>query len=204
MSIVRIYESIPERTSYPMVTLSVVDEGPGVALADRQRIFEEFVRGDFERGPGSDSRSHERSVRLMVDRSAWTRRPRARSSLHRASTAKKRRHDRRSFPHVGQPGPADGDARRGRPNLTIDARGDARQCADTEFPGRCTGEEALALAGVDVPDLYLLDLSLPGMDGLEVLARIRSPSSVPVVILTVREGERTRSQRSIQAPTTTS
>ena len=53
-----------------------------------------------------------------------------------------------------------------------------------------TGEEALALAQVDVPHLYLLDLSLPGMDGLEVLTRIRARSTVPVVVLTVREGKR--------------
>ncbi len=53
-----------------------------------------------------------------------------------------------------------------------------------------TGEEALALALVSIPDLYLLDLSLPGMDGLEVLTRIRPRSTVPVVVLTVREGKR--------------
>ena len=52
-----------------------------------------------------------------------------------------------------------------------------------------TGEEALALGAIQVPDLYLLDLSLPGIDGLEVLARLRSSSTVPVVVLTVREAK---------------
>jgi two-component system, OmpR family, KDP operon response regulator KdpE len=53
-----------------------------------------------------------------------------------------------------------------------------------------TGEDALAHAETEVPDLYLLDLSLPGMDGLEVLTRIRADSAVPVVVLTVRDGKR--------------
>jgi two-component system KDP operon response regulator KdpE len=53
-----------------------------------------------------------------------------------------------------------------------------------------TGEEALALTLAEVPDVYLLDLSLPGMDGLEVLARIRAGSTIPVVVLTVRDGKR--------------
>jgi two-component system, OmpR family, response regulator AdeR len=39
------------------------------------------------------------------------------------------------------------------------------------------------------PDLVLLDLGLPGLDGLEVLRRIRAASDVPVVILTAREEE---------------
>ena len=52
-----------------------------------------------------------------------------------------------------------------------------------------TGEEALALGAVQVPDLFLLDLSLPGIDGLEVLARLRSTTTVPIVVLTVREAK---------------
>lgn len=53
-----------------------------------------------------------------------------------------------------------------------------------------TGEEALALATVRAPDVYLLDLSLPEMDGLEVLERIRSVTTAPVVVLTVRDSKR--------------
>jgi len=46
------------------------------------------------------------------------------------------------------------------------------------------GETALALAGRDEPDLVVLDLMLPGIDGLEVCRVLRSRSSVPVVMLT--------------------
>ena len=53
-----------------------------------------------------------------------------------------------------------------------------------------TGEAALAILGEFPPDLVVLDLMLPGMDGFEVLRRIRSGGSeVPVLILSARGEE---------------
>src|SRR5512136_2177133 len=52
------------------------------------------------------------------------------------------------------------------------------------------GEEGLALAAAQPPDLIILDLSLPDMDGVEVCARLREWTQVPIIILSVREGER--------------
>ena len=54
------------------------------------------------------------------------------------------------------------------------------------------GCQALGLAVAAMPDLVVLDLSLPGADGLEVLRRLRALAPVPVVILTARgeEGDR--------------
>lgn len=54
-----------------------------------------------------------------------------------------------------------------------------------------TGKEGLAHAGTDRPDVIVLDLGLPDVDGLEVLKELRSWSSVPVLILSVREAEET-------------
>jgi DNA-binding response OmpR family regulator len=48
------------------------------------------------------------------------------------------------------------------------------------------GEEALDLAAAEQPDLIVLDLMLPGIDGFEVCKRIREFSLVPVVMLTAR------------------
>jgi two-component system, OmpR family, response regulator MprA len=49
------------------------------------------------------------------------------------------------------------------------------------------GEEALAAAADGAPDLVLLDVNMPGLDGLEVCRRIRaSGSEVPVLMLTAR------------------
>ena len=39
------------------------------------------------------------------------------------------------------------------------------------------------------PDLVVLDLGLPDLDGAEVLERLRAVSEVPVIVLTVRSGE---------------
>ncbi|NJD59204.1 MAG: DNA-binding response regulator [Anaerolineales bacterium] len=52
------------------------------------------------------------------------------------------------------------------------------------------GEEGLAMAAAQPPDLVILDLSLPDMDGVEVCARLREWTRVPIIILSVRESER--------------
>lgn len=51
------------------------------------------------------------------------------------------------------------------------------------------GEAALQLAAHDHPDVVVLDLGLPGMDGLEVIAGLRGWSSVPIIVLSVRDRE---------------
>lgn len=51
------------------------------------------------------------------------------------------------------------------------------------------GSEGLAMMKSEKPDLVLLDLGLPDMDGMRVLKEIRSYADIPVVILTVRGEE---------------
>ncbi|PWB73162.1 DNA-binding response regulator [candidate division GN15 bacterium] len=53
-----------------------------------------------------------------------------------------------------------------------------------------SGKEAITLAASHVPDLVILDLGLPDIDGSEVLDQIRQWSKLPVIILTVRDAER--------------
>ena len=60
------------------------------------------------------------------------------------------------------------------------------------------GEDAIAQLDRRLPDLVLLDLNLPGIDGFEVLAHARELSQVPVVVLTVRE-ERADKVRALDA-----
>ena len=52
-----------------------------------------------------------------------------------------------------------------------------------------TGEEALKMLAQGQYDVVLLDLGLPGMDGQEVIARIREWSELPIIVLSARELE---------------
>ena len=52
-----------------------------------------------------------------------------------------------------------------------------------------SGEAALELAMRTKPDIVLLDVMLPGMDGLEVCRRLRDVSDVPILLLTARSAE---------------
>jgi two-component system KDP operon response regulator KdpE len=52
-----------------------------------------------------------------------------------------------------------------------------------------TGQSAMQAIALSRPDLVILDLGLPDMDGIEVTRRIREWSTVPIIILSVREQE---------------
>ena len=54
------------------------------------------------------------------------------------------------------------------------------------------GDKGLTLAETESPDVIILDLGLPDMDGFEVLKDIRSFSNVPIIIVTVRGDEMDR------------
>jgi len=52
-----------------------------------------------------------------------------------------------------------------------------------------TGEDAMVQCATTRPDLMILDLGLPDMEGIDLLKRIREWSAIPVVVLTARSGE---------------
>ncbi len=51
------------------------------------------------------------------------------------------------------------------------------------------GERALELAASGAPDLVILDLMLPGIDGMEVCRRLRQQGQIPIIMLTARDEE---------------
>ena len=51
------------------------------------------------------------------------------------------------------------------------------------------GQEAMTLLATERPELVLLDLGLPDMDGLEVIRRLREWSTVPIIVVSVRGRE---------------
>ena len=57
-----------------------------------------------------------------------------------------------------------------------------------------TGELAIQMAATEHPDVVLLDLGLPGMDGVLVIQALRGWTSMPIIVLTVRDDERSKVQ----------
>lgn len=56
-----------------------------------------------------------------------------------------------------------------------------------------TGNEAVSLISANCPDVILLDLGLPDMDGLEVLKILREWSKTPVIVVSARGQEKGKS-----------
>ncbi len=52
------------------------------------------------------------------------------------------------------------------------------------------GEEGLAMAAAEQPDIIILDLGLPDMDGKTVCSQLREWTQTPIIILSVRDAER--------------
>ncbi|HEX6416930.1 MAG TPA: response regulator [Acidimicrobiales bacterium] len=80
--------------------------------------------------------------------------------------------------------------------LVIDDEPQIRRARATNLRARdydvelaATGEEGLRLAAERRPDLVLLDIGLPGIDGTDVVRGLRGWTNVPIVMLTVRSDE---------------
>ena len=54
------------------------------------------------------------------------------------------------------------------------------------------GEKAIRMAEKEKPELIILDIVMPGLDGFAVCRKIREVSTVPVIMLSAREGENDR------------
>jgi two-component system, OmpR family, KDP operon response regulator KdpE len=80
--------------------------------------------------------------------------------------------------------------------LVVDDEPQIRRALDINLRARgyevdlaSTGEAALESAARHHPDVVVLDLGLPGMDGVEVIEGIRGWSRVPIIVLSVRDAE---------------
>jgi two-component system KDP operon response regulator KdpE len=62
------------------------------------------------------------------------------------------------------------------------------QWRETEVLGAADGETALDLIERERPDVVLLDVMMPGLDGYETLRQVRAFSDVPVIMLTAKDG----------------
>ena len=80
--------------------------------------------------------------------------------------------------------------------LIVDDEPQIRRALTTNLRARgfdvaeaATGEDALQVAAERKPDLVILDLGLPGLDGIEVVHGLRGWTTVPIVVLSAREDE---------------
>jgi two-component system KDP operon response regulator KdpE len=80
--------------------------------------------------------------------------------------------------------------------LVVDDEPQIRRALATNLRARgyavdtaASGEDALELAAANHPDLAIVDLGLPGIDGVEVVAGIRGWSRLPIIVLSVRSEE---------------
>ncbi|MEE1658304.1 response regulator [Microvirga sp. CF3062] len=65
----------------------------------------------------------------------------------------------------------------------------ALEVNEYEVLGAGTAAEALKRIATDAPDVVVLDLGLPDMDGKEVISRVREWSDVPIIVLSARDRE---------------
>ena len=80
--------------------------------------------------------------------------------------------------------------------LVVDDESQIRRALATNLRARgydielaASGEEALTKAGSRQPDVVILDIGLPGIDGVQVVEALRTWSSAPIIMLSVRESE---------------
>ena len=172
------------------LTITVRDRGPGIATADLPRLFERFFRGTAAKAHTSGTGmglSIARGLLAAEEGRIW-------GENHAGGGAE--------FTIVV---PAEakvlGMTRTPRILLVDDeiaiqrAVGPLLQTHGYEVEMASAGQAALKLAAEHAPDLIVLDLGLPDLDGTEVCRRIRETSRVPIIVLSARGGEADKVRR---------
>ena len=166
--------------------ISVSDRGPGIPPEAAERVFEKFYRGDNRKTGGlglglSIARGfvEAHGGKTYGRESRWRRR-----TLHHQPASSRNGRERygNDFMKSARSALIIDDEKQIRRLLRLALEGADHQVYEAE-----TGQAGLAEIVHRRPDMVLLDLGLPDMDGLKVLRRLREWSDVPVLILSVRD-----------------
>ena len=164
--------------------LSVADQGIGIAVEERERIFERFVRGARVGKTGGTG------LGLAICRAIV--------EVHGGTISVESEPGEGSVFTVWLPPPvARGDYMMRRTRvLVVDDEVALRKfvtsvlgAAGYEVVAATDGEQALAVAEDQSFDLVVLDLMLPGIDGLDVYRRLRETSDMPIIVLSAKGEE---------------
>ena len=179
------------------IAFAIDDQGPGIPAADRERVFDLFyrVRKGDRQGKGT-------GLGLAISRGILEAHG---GTIARCAGRGRHWHAHRDPSAAVGAGPAsakplaDRAGRQGMSGPTILVVDDeaqirkflriALEAHGFEVREAATGRQGVAHAATDTPDLVILDLGLPDLDGKEVIRRIREWSGVPILILSVRQAE---------------
>ena len=160
--------------------IRIIDQGPGVVAERRNEIFAPFQRlGDTDNTTGLGlglalSKGFTEGMGGTLDRRGHTRR-----RTHRGNRAAHRRRRGRAKMKILL---ADDDPQIVRAlRITLTAHGYDIVTADD-------GASAIAAAASAQPDIVMLDLGMPRLDGLQVIAALRGWTSVPILVVSGRTG----------------
>ncbi len=172
--------------------VSVEDAGPGLPEGDPDRLFAKFQRGTVESAIGGVGLGLAicRAIVRLHGGQIWAERripAGAAFSLHAAA--------RRCARHARGTGLTEA-----RPTiLLVEDEPEIRRFVRTSLAAEGyrvveteTGERGAIEAGTQKPDLAIVDLGLPDIDGVEVIRRIRAWSPMPIVVLSARAREQAK------------
>ena len=169
------------------IEIAVSDSGPGVPPDQRDMVFDLFHRGAGGGRAGLGLAIAKAFVEAHGGRVASRRRPRRRRPLRadraRSGVARLRVRRRGKGAVLTSVLVVDDDPALLRAlRIGLEARG-------FEVAVAHTGAEGLSRAAQAAPDLVVLDLGLPDLDGVEVCRRLRQWTEVPVIVLSALDSE---------------